>query len=136
MIRIDLPSRLLGISFSHPKVQKLIHHKFDVQATATRRATHCEVWELSADSSVKPKLISKAIVTTHHKDTFKRWMGRKIALARALKFTNLSKFERTAVWEAYHNRSVEGLTLELERTLRAEVEADNEEIDVNDALGG
>ena len=141
MIKVDLPSRLVGVSFSHPTVKKVVPTtRMSMSPEVTRRTTHCEVWELSADNSAKPKLIAHSIVTTHYLDTFKRGIGRKVALTRALKFTNLTKFERMLVWETYHNRGVEGLTLELEKQLRDEMTIDNAADDdgmvINDALGG
>ena len=142
MIKVELPSRLLGIAFSHPTVQKLAPvFKMSGPMMMSRRTTHCEVYELSADSSIKPNLVAHAIVNVHYKDNFNRATGRKIALTRALKFMNLTKLERATVWEAYHNRGVEGLVLELEREMRkgctADVEyADAVEVAENEGLGG
>lgn len=45
--------------------------------------------------------IGEGISACHPGDQFNKVIGRKLALARALKDAKLNKAERTAVWDAY-----------------------------------
>ena len=120
MMKIVLADRTIGIEFEHPKVKKPVHVKGGTHPVVMiRRASVCSIYEL--DPKAPPKRISHSICNVHHDDQFSRETGRKLGLARALKFTNLSKFERTQVWETYHNRGIESLVLELEAKKRREI---------------
>jgi hypothetical protein len=61
-----------------------------------RHYTVCDILE-------EEKNISTGVSFCSHKDNFCRETGRKLSLARALKNTNLSKEERTVIWEIYRN---------------------------------
>lgn len=82
--------------------------------TQARRSITCSIYEVNEDGTVSEKLVSAASLRIYFKDVFTRDKGRKIALSRALKFTNLNKEEREAVWQAYHDRVAEQLRKEAE----------------------
>lgn len=110
MLKIPLADnhRTLGISFSHLKRVSTLAPLLTATggtfspAKAIIRSVECSVFDvLGVDET---KLISKSTVTCYYKDRFTREMGRKQALRRALFYTNLTKAERSLVWEGYHRR--------------------------------
>jgi len=122
MIKIDLPSRTIGIAFKHPKVHRVLERgdgHGDIVETVERRCSVCEVFEI--DGAGNPTLISKGVVHCHFLDSFKRETGRKKALASALTKCSMNKWERRRIWDAYHNRGAETtmnqLTVALEKAL-------------------
>ena len=130
MIKVNLPSRTLGLAFRHSEVeiaipQKESEKKLDkpVQFRKTR-ATFCEIYEITPLSS---KWVCEGSAYLGVGDQFRKSMGRKFALTKALKLLSppkygekrsvspltLGKKERELVWQAYHNRgTIEGEKVE------------------------
>lgn len=104
------PPILLGITWDHPKAFRTLPTDFVdditgdlIMETVERRSTICILYE--CDAAGKPgKEISRAVSNCYFKDRFEREAGRKLTLRRALVFTNLTRSERTQVWDAYHRR--------------------------------
>ena len=121
MIKVTLPTRTIAIEFEHPKVMKPVRVRgLTHPVMMTRRASHCTIFEIDG---AEPKVIARSIMGCHHHDTFTRDVGRKKTLTAALKFTNLSKFEREIVWNTYFDRIVDPAVVELETKMRKELEA-------------
>jgi len=109
MIRVQLPDKVIGISFAYlSKVEagdpnkslseylsKTVLDMFEV------RYTNCELFLLDNEA---PMALVKGEARCSRQDNFNKAVGRKVALAKALKEINLPKQERKLIWEAYHSR--------------------------------
>ena len=71
-----------------------------------RRSVVCELVDVDT-RGVKPstKVVAMGRSICHPKDSFNKEIGRKCALADALKAGNYGIFERKTIWNAYLNRS-------------------------------
>lgn len=67
------------------------------------RATWCEIHRLAADGKSEA-IVARGYAQCAKKDRHSNELGRKKALARALKQYLLPKAERTIVWDTYRNR--------------------------------
>lgn len=147
MIKVVLPSRTLALSFHHQKKVLPITENFKLNGPTLRvgRSTKCEIWQLPSEESKSNVIIVLAtgIAKCDERDNFAKGVGRKVALNHAIwqlngkgeKISQFTKFERTAIWDAYHNRGVEDLVLQLERSARADIDGEVVEVE-NDSLGG
>jgi hypothetical protein len=124
MIKVELPTRTLGICFIYKDMMVPIIEGFKLSGPTHReeRATKCEIVEVDPKIARKYTVLSDGLARCCYKDNFKKDIGRKIALSRAIKKLDFSKFERTMIWESYLNRAVEGTVLEIEKIMREEVE--------------
>ena len=114
MFRVQLPSVLIGISFSHPTVVEkyLMGHTSDgtaVYAPPTEvRTTHCRVSELELEEDGKTvkteTLLIEGEARCHPGDRFNRAIGRKFALERAMILAEekdlLTHSERATIWQS------------------------------------
>ncbi len=113
MIEIKLPTRLIGLGFRHPSTliplsDEAIHKNGPTHRKL--RSTVCQVYELfHTDTHIKPiaTLLAEGeavcgLITIS--EQFNKEKGRKIALTRALKKTDLTKYERSIVWDMYRGR--------------------------------
>lgn len=113
MLKVDLPGRSIGVSFSHPTVIKKV---FDddllsehLVTEVKERRSVCQVYELKPDwlpNDIDVTLLGEGVAKCSHLDNFVKETGRKISLTRALAASNLTKDERTAVWQAYRLRNL------------------------------
>lgn len=102
MLIVRLTDKTIGISFRHDRKWETPipgSSPLDFRITS---ASFCEIYNFNEmDRSRKWKLECSAVL--NEGDNFNRATGRKVALTRALgpKGLNLSKFDRTTVWNAY-----------------------------------
>src|SRR6266853_2369476 len=123
MIKVNLPSRTLGLSFRHSEVEMPIPQK-DSEKKLEKpiqfrksRATFCEIYEITLTSS---QWVCEGSAYLGVGDQFRKAQGRKLALTKALKLLSppkygekrsvspltLGKKERELVWKAYHDRGI------------------------------
>lgn len=111
MLTIILSDTLtIGITFAHPTDFLLDETRMDNAknwVSTKMRYTHCEIYTIDENGGLKPnvKLIADGLAKCALGDNFQKRVGRKIALTRALKKTNLLKAERQKVWIAYLMRN-------------------------------
>lgn len=115
MLIVQLPTKRIGITFRHLKVDTLKHG-----VPMETRVTHCGIWELPDEDKEAIKL-TYGVATCSPKDNFSKEKGRKCALTRALlqgdhEFNNYDlngelkpnwvdiKESREMIWNAYRNR--------------------------------
>jgi len=103
VIKVKLPNRVLGITFSHPYREKVELPLF------YDRSTVCQIFELHDDGPVEDALLlGTGEARCSYKDNFCKEAGRKIALTRALRTEDgthyLNNEARTIVWETYLDR--------------------------------
>jgi hypothetical protein len=67
---------------------------------ATSRITECEIVNVDGEEIVE--VLGKGTSRCHPMDNFNKEFGRKNALARAI--SNMSRADRTVIWNAYFNR--------------------------------
>jgi len=95
---VKLGNQIFSVGFKHT----LPDPGIKMSAVKTNGGTECYINELFDDGSKKPRTGAK--LTCYYKDTFSKEVGRKNALAEAIK--GFSREERTAFWNAYRNRNV------------------------------
>ena len=96
LLTVDLGKTTLGVAFEHPRVT-------ENNGTQKPIATRCQLYGIR--NGGEPLRIAEGKATCSHLDNFRKSVGRKIALTRALKkLTTLTKDERAKVWAAYLNR--------------------------------
>lgn len=78
----------------------------DVLDTVTIRYTHCELFILSDDRLTLAKL-ARGTARCSPRDNFCKETGRKVALADALKKSDLKKADREIVWKWYKDMWLE-----------------------------
>lgn len=145
MIRVQLPNRLLGIGFEHKSVVEtggpseaytLLLGR-PVLDTIDVRQTHCTLYELTPDETKHGKYLAAALAQGVARcsplDNFKKEVGRKTALTRALKVLfpgpkdnpeltaeaiQYNKSMRDEVWKGYHSRWVNDAMLQLEANIQ------------------
>lgn len=132
MIKIELPDRTLGISFIHKKKILPVTEGFTLKGPThwIAHSTKCEILEIPerGQSSILI-VLAYGIANCDRRDNFSKEVGRKIALTHALfseqkdgkKYSKFTKFERSAIWEAYWNRGVEDIVLQIERENRNDI---------------
>ena len=147
MIRVSLPGRLLGIGFEHksivetggPSEAYTLLLGRPVLDTIDVRQTHCTLYELCPSEELGNETKLKAIPLSTGKarcsplDNFKKEVGRKMALTRALKTLfpgpkdnpeltteaiQYNKSMRDEVWKGYHSRWVNDAILQLEANVQ------------------
>lgn len=139
MIRVTLPDRILGLSFSHPTVhvdieELMIRHgkNKDYMKKLTElvtvgadtiplRVTRCDIFEIDEDKKTIEH-VAEGVAKCSILDNFCKWEGRKIALSKALTAlfpTPHDKLYREEVWMAYHDRDTDSLVIQLEKQMRA-----------------
>jgi hypothetical protein len=101
MIRIELPSGTIGLTFQHfgdavmdERLKKMVTHP---------NRTVAQI--LDYNDAAKPVTIALGRSVCHKLDNFSRETGRKLALAKALNVSGLSKKERQLIWLTYLNRN-------------------------------
>lgn len=123
MIKIQLPTRLIALGFSHPVQNEAQKPKRGnaIADVLPVRHSHCFIVELiDPEDESKYKFISEGVARCSPLDIFEKEKGRRLSLVDALfeekvfrgtgkgKFlkskTNLSKTERKLIWEGYFNR--------------------------------
>lgn len=124
MIKIQLPTRLVAIGFSHPvQNEALAPQKGSLIAEVIKvRYSHCFIVELvDPKDESKYKFISEGVARCSPKDLFEKEKGRRVALTDALlevkllngskgkrtllkAKTDLNKEERKLIWDGYFNR--------------------------------
>ena len=70
-----------------------------------RRSVVCELVDVTLWTRTSTKVVAMGRSVCHPKDSFNKEIGRKCALADALKAGGFGVFERKAIWDAYLNRS-------------------------------
>ena len=145
MIRVQLPNRLLGIGFEHKSVVEAGEHNpaytvlfgKTVLDTIDVRHTYCTLYELAPDETRHGKYLatplSKAVSRCSPLDNFKKEVGRKTALTRALRSLfpgpkenpeltveaiRYNKSMRDEVWKGYHSRWINDAILQLEANVQ------------------
>jgi hypothetical protein len=132
MIRIVLPNRTLAITFEHEKIAvPIIDNTFRLSKPSHRweRRTKCEVLECDPVDDKKFIVLSEGYAKCSHKDNFRKDVGRRLALTRALQSKTtgrgfvwrFSKFDRQLIWQGYLNRAIDPIVLAVEKVLRDEV---------------
>jgi hypothetical protein len=72
----------------------------DVARAVGRRLTACEISEEVVPDSYT--LLAQGVSVVHPNDTFRKDVGRKLSLTKALSATDFNREEREAVWSAFH----------------------------------
>lgn len=108
MLKIVLPSRTLGIAFSHPT--QLVQDGISLLYVHVR-TTRCKVFEFAENNL--PRTVAEGMTICSLKDNFCKATGRRIALTRALEKMRvmvpyLTKAERAKVWEVYLTGKIGG----------------------------
>lgn len=101
MLRVQLPTLLLGISFQREYVNA--RSKKGHGPNVELRSTACELHRLNAEGKSEA-IIGRGYVKCDSRDSFRLEVGRKKALARALRVLQLTKANRTTVWQTYLDR--------------------------------
>lgn len=96
MIRVTLPTRIIGISFYHPQgIGKLKDWRY----------THCDVYSMRPDIYLDAAMwLARGTTKCSKDDNFRKETGKKLSLASALKKTDLTLSERSIIWSTYHHR--------------------------------
>lgn len=100
-MRVVLNNRVLLVEWQHFNLaQPPAKRKFD----QTFASTNCLVSDVVdiATSEITP--LSKGQAVLARGDNYNKNKGRKVSLARALKFSKLSKLERTEIWKQYFHQ--------------------------------
>lgn len=115
MIIIKLPSSILGLEFKHirtclsaqPPYRELSDE--DVEAGVDFhpvRATHLDIYRFTPDGELSSELMflgyGRSVCAPG--DNFSKATGRKRALIRGLSGLNLTRAERTLVWEQFRKQ--------------------------------
>ena len=81
-------------------IQVGFHHEILPDHDRFSHSTECRLfWQASPEST--PALIAESYANCSVKDRFVKAVGRKLALARALDRTTLTRADRTLIWAAY-----------------------------------
>lgn len=109
MLKVPLRDRILGITWSHPVIQRAVplthvnRRMSSVLDVVERRATRIDLWWL--DAAGKPvEEVTHATLHVYFRDQFEKEVGRKRSLKMALLFTPFNREERGTIWAAYHDR--------------------------------
>ena len=70
------------------------------KAQGCRALTYCRIYQVKGDERA---VIGQGKARTHENDQFRRSRGSAIAIERALSHVNMSKAERTRLWQKYWN---------------------------------
>lgn len=99
MMHITIDNQDRGILFYHKREKHaLINEETGKEYTQEHpSSTVCSIFD-------GEDVVGTGISKVHPKDTFEYEKGRKYALGYALNDANLSKEERSQVWEQYHAR--------------------------------
>jgi len=99
---VKLGNQIFSVGFKHT----LPDPGIKMSAVKTNGGTECYINELVDDGlgNFFKKPFAGANLKCYYKDTFSKEIGRKNALAEAIK--GFSRDERTAFWNAYRNRNV------------------------------
>jgi len=122
MIKVTLPDRTLALIFTHQrKIIPIVKgFRMDGPTHFFEKLTKCEVLQLLEKPNTS-LILATGIAKCDKRDNFCKDTGRKLALTHALwqqngagkRVSQFSKFEREAIWEAYHDRGIGGLIVEL-----------------------
>lgn len=124
MIKVQLPTRMLAVGFSHPLMQEMQHPERGslVAEVIKVRHSHCTIVELDPKDDKKFAFLTEGVARCSPLDHFVKEKGRRVALHNALLDTKIikdskgrpkkvyasragfNKEERKLIWEAYFNR--------------------------------
>lgn len=144
MIKVMALDRTLGISFSHPymtvKVKDLLGKRgknleyvrkvaelaglgklAGMRDEIVIRTTLCQLFELGADKK-DLKLLADGLSVCSILDNFDKRIGRNLALEDALNPKKFDRATRAVIWDAYLNRDVDDVVVQIETGKRAEFE--------------
>ena len=87
MITVDINDKPIQVRFYHDSEAKI---------------TECLLIDKSSDKEFPLNVVSVSQAMCSAKDQFRRSVGRKVALYRAISY--LDKPQRKAIWQAYFNK--------------------------------
>ena len=106
--------KTIGIGFQHKTLKESVDLELGVELEF--RHTLCNLFEVPVgytglkpkerlEKGLVPKVLAVGSARCSLQDNYKKEIGRKLALTRALEETSLDKHDRNVVWRAYLNRA-------------------------------